>query len=597
MTHGRRALRLLSISREPLFWFETVYKLAGAALIVPGFSACFNLLTHLTGHRYLTAENLRSFLLHPLTLLFALFLLAVMALYFLVDMGVVACMLDQAAQGQRCTVLFALRHSLRSAKKALRPASLLMQLYLPLLGLFLHTGIAAALIATVRIPVPITTYILKNALYMGLLALAALLLCAWMLMWLFVPFFHLVAGETFQESIKKSARLARRRWRQALGTVLLVQCGLMVLYGLAAFIGLLALKAISASLARSFLTSHVLTFLVSALLAVSVLSIPLNYAALYPLLEDDPAWKHLPPYEEALTPRQRRLRRALGILALLLTLAGCVLIVYRYQRGHYNLDIEYLHTMEITAHRGDSAHAPENTMAAFERAWENGADWIELDVHQSSDGAVFCMHDNSFARVAGVKKRAWELDWDTIRQLDAGSHFSRDYAGEGMPLLEEAIDFAALHGVRLNIELKPTAYDINLEEAVVNIIRDRNFEDQCVVTCQRYDALKKVKEYAPELTTVYVMSMVYGNLEQLTDADHFSVNYSFINRDMVSHLHRMGKQIYAWTVDRADIMQRMIDLGVDNIITNNVALGKDCVSAAAASEIVQTIVEEWVETE
>ena len=107
--------------------------------------------------------------------------------------------------------------------------------------------------------------------------------------------------------------------------------------------------------------------------------------------------------------------------------------------------------------------------------------------------------------------------------------------------------------------------------------------------------MEKLKEYAPELTTVYVVSVAYGNLDQLQAADHFSVAYPYISRDMVSRLHRAGKQVYAWTVDRADIMQRMIDLGVDNIITNDVALGVATVRAASASDIVQTLVEEFAE--
>ena len=594
----RRALRLLRVNGRPLFLFETVYKLAGAALLVPGFSAFFTGVMRITDHRYLTAENLRSFAAHPLTLCFAVLLLAMAALYFLIDIGAVLCLLDQAAQGRPCSVLFALRHMLRVFKRHPRASNLLLLAYLPFLGIFLHLGTMAALVFTIRIPLPISGFLLGNPLYIFLAALILLALTVWMLRWLYVPVFHLVGGDSFRDARKKSAGLSRRYWAQNLAGVLLVQCGLMLFYGLTALGGILILRVISASLARSFLTSHVLTFLAMALLAVSILSIPVTYAVIYTLLERQTAdqgrvMAHIASRESPLPPRTRRLRRAAGMLALLCAFMGCVLIVYRYQRRRYNLDIEYLRTMEVTAHRGDSAHSPENTMAAFRTAWENGADWIELDVRQSSDGMVYCLHDSTFTRVTGIKKYAWELSWAEISQLDAGSHFSSDFAGEGLPLLEDAIDFAIQSGARLNIELKPTAHDKNLEQAVADIIRQKEFADQCVVTCQQYSALQKVKAYAPELTTVYVMPMVYGNLEQLTDADHFSISYSFINRDMVSRLHRMGKQVYAWTVDRADIMQRMIDLGVDNIITNNVALGKACVSAAAASDIVQTLVEEW----
>lgn len=597
MKHVRRTLQLLSRCREPLFLFETVYKMAGAALFVPGFSACFTLLTRMTGHRYLTAENLRSFVLHPLTLLFFALLLAVLACYFLIDIGVVLCLLDQAAQGKPCGILHALRHTLRAARRGFAPGSLLMLLYLPLLALFLHMGTAAALIATIRIPVPVSAFLLKNPLYLGLLAAVLLALTLWMVLWLSVPHWHLNGGLSFRQSIQKSMALSRSFGLQSLAGILLVQAGFILIYGVAALVGIVLLRAISASLARSFLTSHVLTFLISALLAVSILSIPITYATIYALLERQCAARNMPmahalPEASLLSPRKRRLRRVIGLLAFLTALAACVFIFYRYQRRHYNLDIEYLRATEITAHRGASADYPENTMAAFEGAWAQGADWIELDVRMSRDGEIFCMHDASFTRTTGTSGRAWEKDWVEISRLDAGSRFDQAFAGEGLPLLRDAIAFAQDRHIRLNIELKPSAQDTGLEEGVAALIREAGFEDDCVVTCQRYFALEKIKQIAPELTTVYVMSMIYGDLNQFAAADHFSVSYHFITRAMVSRLHSAGKQIYAWTVDRRDIMERMIDLEVDNIITNNVTLARQCVSNDAASDIVQAILEE-----
>ena len=130
---------------------------------------------------------------------------------------------------------------------------------------------------------------------------------------------------------------------------------------------------------------------------------------------------------------------------------------------------------------------------------------------------------------------------------------------------------------------------------MVDIIQEYGFEDDCVITSQKYTALERVKEIAPEIETVYVMPVAIGSIEWLTAADHFSISYRFINRAMVSRLHQAGKQIYAWTVNRRDIMDRMIDLGVDNIITDNIALARQCVSAGTASELVTTLLEEITE--
>lgn len=598
----RSAVSLLRVCWKPMFLFELIYKLFAAALFVPAFSLLFTGIMRLSGRRYLTAENIVSFLTHPVTLAGALLILIVTGMYIAVDLAVAVRILHQAAEGRPCGALYAVKTVLREWKRVLRPALIPMSLYIQLFSLFLHLGMIAGVLFTVRIPVFFAKYILK---YPPALAgtIVFMLALGFMLLRLMyaLPVF-LLEKRPFAAACRQSLRLSRKSFFSDLGCFFAVQAALIALFLALSLFGILILRLISLRLTRAFLAGHLLTLLLGVLLFISILSVPALFSVILTLYRRHTAENGLPLPEAddippAPDPRRRRLLRSLSLLAVLVALAGCSLVIYRYQRGHYNLDIEYLRATEITAHRGASLQAPENTMAAFEAAWEQGADWIELDVRQSSDGAVFCLHDASLARVASVNKRAWELTWEELSRLDVGSVFGPDFAGERIPLLQDAIDFALQRGIRLNIELKPSIHDQGLEKAVADIILENGFEDQCVVTCQHYASLEKIKAYAPDLTTVYVMSMMYGNLAQLTAADHFSVAFSYVTRDMVSRSHRAGKQVYAWTVDRADVMQRMIDLGVDNIITNNVSLAVGAVSASAASDIVHTLVEEFIEPE
>ena len=91
-------------------------------------------------------------------------------------------------------------------------------------------------------------------------------------------------------------------------------------------------------------------------------------------------------------------------------------------------------------------------MRAFEGAREMGADWIELDVQQSRDGQIIVMHDTNFRRTAGVDANTWELTYEEILELDVGSFFDAAYAGEKVPLLSEAAQFAKENGIKLNKE-------------------------------------------------------------------------------------------------------------------------------------------------
>ena len=286
---------------------------------------------------------------------------------------------------------------------------------------------------------------------------------------------------------------------------------------------------------------------------------------------------------------RKKVRMTEGLI-LITALCICTILIYNSATEHMNPQVEYLRTTEVTAHRGASAFYPENTMAAFEGAIEFGADWIELDVQQSKDGKIFVMHDHSFYRTTGLRDFSWNLTFDEIEQLDAGSFFSDTFAGEKIPSLEEVIELAKENHIRLNIEIKPSVNDTDIEKAVVDLIREMDFADSCVVSSQMYSCLEKVKEYDPEISTLYVMSLAYGNVNRLKAADSFSMEAGNVSPSMVSRIHNAGKQIFVWTVNNRKIINRMIDLNVDNIITDRVALVKECIYDGKTNDVISQYV-------
>lgn len=268
--------------------------------------------------------------------------------------------------------------------------------------------------------------------------------------------------------------------------------------------------------------------------------------------------------------------RALKLGLLGLAAAVCAFYAYGVYRGGADLDSGSVRVPEVTAHRGASKYCPENTMAAFRKAAHQGAQWLELDVRQSRDGHLFVMHDQTFLRTAGVDMYAWELDFEEIHALDAGRFFGTEYAGEHIPLLSEVIGFAKERGLRLNIEVKSSSRTPELEKNLVALVREMNFEDGCVVTSQNYQCIEKIKEYNENITTVYIMDRAYGIIGDLAAADHFSVNYRYVTRQLVEQVHGNGKQIYVWTVNRRENAREMADVGVDNIITDDVPMVRSC---------------------
>ncbi len=223
----------------------------------------------------------------------------------------------------------------------------------------------------------------------------------------------------------------------------------------------------------------------------------------------------------------------------------------------------------ITAHRGASIAAPENSMPAFSAAVQAGATFAELDVQRTRDGQIVVVHDADLLRMAGDPRKVVELTAAEIAGIDIGSRFAPTFAGEPPPLLGEVIDLVRGR-MGLNIELKYNVPDAELAAAVVTLLRRENFLDRAVITSLDYEALKQVKRLEPRLRTGHIVTAAVGDIVR-TEADFISMNAARVTARLLRRAHDAGKEVHVWTVNAPEAMLRMIELGVDNIITDDPA--------------------------
>ena len=245
-----------------------------------------------------------------------------------------------------------------------------------------------------------------------------------------------------------------------------------------------------------------------------------------------------------------------------------------YALKRYNvisINADYMTKVTITAHRGASEDAPENTLAAFDKAIEQGADVVELDVRQTKDGEVVVMHDESLKRTCGVNKKVGKLTYDKILECSPTKrHKGSDkelYAEEKIPTLRQVLELVGDRAM-LNIEIKPARTDDHLEARVAELIQEFDYYDNCVVTSPTYGSIRKIKNIDPRIKTVYVMSVAIGDFYALPYADAFSIKYRYVNTEIVRQIHELDKEVYVWTVDDKDTLESMMLLDVDSIITN-----------------------------
>lgn len=227
--------------------------------------------------------------------------------------------------------------------------------------------------------------------------------------------------------------------------------------------------------------------------------------------------------------------------------------------------------------------APENTMAAIRTSLEELADYVELDVQMTKDQVVVLGHDATLKRVAGINRTIASMTWEELKELDVGSWFSSEFAGERIPSLEDVLDFCK-GKIHLNVEIKNVGPDSLLPEKVVRLIRERGMEEQCVLTSTSLDYLERIKRLAPEVKTGYILSAAYGDFYFEERADFISIRASFVNRQVVELAHEQGMGVHVWTVNAKSEIERMRMIGVDNLITDYPVLAREILYREEATE-------------
>jgi len=236
----------------------------------------------------------------------------------------------------------------------------------------------------------------------------------------------------------------------------------------------------------------------------------------------------------------------------------------------------------ITAHRGASGDAPENTKASIALAIGQGADYAEIDVRLTADGIPVLLHDEALFRTTGVLNDVDKVTYEEVSSYDAGIRYSREFAGEKVPCLKEVLeDFGG--DIGFNIELK-TKNDKGLAHSVVRLIEENRLEESCIVTSMFYEQLEWVKELNPNVKTGYILSVLYGDVSECEAADFFSVRASYVTEELVKRAHAEGKEVHAWTVNREKELKRMKVVGVDNIITDKPAYAREIIQESKLAD-------------
>jgi len=226
------------------------------------------------------------------------------------------------------------------------------------------------------------------------------------------------------------------------------------------------------------------------------------------------------------------------------------------------------------AHRGASAVAPPNTLAAFDKAVELGADAVEFDVHLSADGIPMVIHDFTVDATTDGSGRVADMTLAQLKQLDAGSRFDPAFAGQRIPTLAEVLETVG-DRLLLNIELKTLALrDERLEAAVAVQVEPRKLGNRVLFSSFNPLSLRRIKRIVPRIPVGLLYSpdlplpLRRAWLAPLVIHEARHPQHTMIDAHYMAWARRRGYWVNTWTVDDPDEMRRLVNLGVHGIITN-----------------------------
>jgi len=234
----------------------------------------------------------------------------------------------------------------------------------------------------------------------------------------------------------------------------------------------------------------------------------------------------------------------------------------------------------IIAHRGVKAYAPENTMASFQLAVESKADGVEFDIKLTKDGEIIIIHDLTVDRTTNGTGRVKDFSLAEIQKLNAGKFFSNKFLGEPIPLLSDVLKNLPSHFI-INIEITNygSVFD-GLAKKAVNLVKELGVEKHVIFSSFFPTNLLITKKNAPEIPVAILANAgLSGWLSRSNLISGISPQYvhpylSDVNKNFVDRQHDMGRKVNVWTVNDPGEIERLANIKVDGIITDDPLLAR-----------------------
>lgn len=562
------------------------------AVFKPLLTGVMKLALKAQGLSYLSDETIGTFIRSSLTWFFLLLIVLGMAFFTLFDICCIITCIHASFRKQAMPLLALMRKGLKTSLRVIYQRNIVMILYLLIIIPMTHALVISGYITKFTVPQFIVDYIMSHT------WLAILYIGFWIYIglrsfhWIYSLHYFCLENCNFKQARKRSWKLQKNHYWTDLIIVLGWSAACIGIYYGVILSGSWLVSRVNQALPTQDLFSSLTLSGISLLMDVCgalffCFDLPLFFICISLLFyyRKAAAGERIPrvfrDLDNAYRITNTRWVKKIymyrkRIIALSIVVVIGVNFAYNFADRRGVLHMGLGNPVEVTAHRGYSAAYPENTIPAFKGAIQVGADWAELDVQQTADGEVIVMHDSNLKRTTGLDKEVWQVTWDEIKDLDNGSWFDKKYQTVRIPTLEEVLKVCR-GKIHLNIEIKPSGHDKDLEEQVAKLLKKYHMRDTCVVSSLKYDSLRKIKEADDSIETAYITSVSYGNFTDLEYADGYSVESTLLSKSFVNKEQKAGKQIYVWTVNSEERLEKVVGMGIDNVITDDPVMAKELI--------------------
>lgn len=563
---------------KPLIYFELTYRLISTFLFIPINMFIINRFMGQIGVNNITNKDFLKFGLTIKGIIYITMLVIVSFIAIFIEMGVLTYISSKSYKKEKATLMEAILNSIKIVPQTLGFSMIFIVLVAGVIGPLTGIGLYSSLIKKLSIPSFITIELFKTTggtiFYIAFMILIVILFLRWVLS---IPAV-IIEDNKLKTAIKNSIKIYKGSKFKIFGYVvawiIITSIATGILLFLYIMLGgyIIELLGSESIISGIFMVCYILIFYIAYIIA-SLISIPLfisftvelyykyrNYEVSERKFNSIDIYKNNKFIILIHSKKKITKRVIVGIFIVTVTLIGVNTIFFRVV-GKETL---------VTAHRGSTMKAPENSISSIKQAIFEEADYAEIDVMTTKDNIVVLFHDLTLKRINKSNLAIKDMTFEETQKVDNGSYFSEKFAGEKIPTLEEVLKLAK-GKIKLNIELKPMQENEKLAEEVVNLVKKYDMENEVVITSLNYDILQETKNLTNKIPVGYILMAGVGDLTKL-NVDFLSVEKSVLKSKLVYAMHALNKEVHVWTINDIDEIEEVISLGADNIITDDVEL-------------------------